>query len=46
MRYILLALIAIFVVGCSSKTIVKKQNPSVEMQKQDAQKAWKDLDKE
>jgi len=45
MRFFLLALAAVFLIGCSSK-VVKNQNPSSEMQKQEAQKAWKDLDKE
>ena len=31
--------------GCSSKVIVKKDN-SIYQQKQDANKAWRDLDKE
>jgi uncharacterized protein YceK len=44
MRYLVLVLGTCFLIGCSTKVIVKKQNPSVQMQKQDAQKAWRDLD--
>jgi len=35
-----------FFLGCSTKVIIKKPNPSVEMQKQDAKAEWKELDKE
>ncbi|WP_457559930.1 hypothetical protein [Caminibacter sp.] len=45
MKKILLIGLGLLFMGCSTKA-VKKQNPSVEMQKQDAQKAWKELDKE
>ena len=40
---VLVLIMGIFLIGCSSKEPVK-QNPSFETQKQDAQKAWKDLD--
>ena len=36
----------VFLVGCSSKVVPKTQNPSFEIQKQDADKAWRELDKE
>jgi len=42
-KLLLLVAFGIFVIGCSSKEPVK-QNPSVEMQKYDAQKEWKELD--
>ncbi len=35
--------IVLFLVACSSK-VVKKQIPSIEMQKQDAKNAWRELD--
>ena len=44
MRVILVGLILLFI-GCASKEI-NKPNPSVQMQKQDANKAWRELDKE
>jgi hypothetical protein len=44
MRLILAGFILLFI-GCASKKIIKP-NPSVQMQKQDANKAWKELDKE
>jgi len=45
MQKIFLILIGAFILGCSSKTLIKKQ-PSVEIQKYNAQEEWKNLDKE
>jgi hypothetical protein len=42
---VILAGIVLLLIGCASKEI-NKPNPSVQMQKQDANKAWRDLDKE
>ena len=44
MRVILAGLILLFI-GCASKEI-NKPNPSVQIQKQDANRAWRELDKE
>lgn len=43
-KLVFIFMAGIFILGCSSKTVVKKDVYSVEMQKQNAQKAWKDLD--
>ena len=46
MKKILLIGLGIFIfTGCGSKVVVKKDN-SIYQQKQDANKAWRDLDKE
>ena len=46
MKKLILISIGIFIfTGCSTKVIVKKDN-GVYQQKQDANKAWRDLDKE
>ena len=45
MKKLLLILLGIFIfTGCTTKVIVKKDNTI--QQKQDANKAWKELDKE
>ena len=43
MKKIFLIGIGILFIGCSTKVIVKKDN-SIYKQKQDAQKAWRELD--
>jgi uncharacterized protein YcfL len=43
MKKIIFIVAAFLLVGCSSKTIEKK--PIIQMQKQDANKAWQKLDK-
>jgi len=47
-KFILLAIAGFIFVGCSTKEIVKEKKPttSIEQQKQEADKAWKELDKE
>ena len=45
MKKVLLILGILIFSGCSTKVIVKKDN-SVYHQKQDAAKAWRELDKE
>ena len=45
MKKLLLIGFSLFFVGCSTKVIVKKDN-SIYKQKQDAQKAWRELDQE
>ena len=46
MKKIFLIGFSVFIItGCTTKVIVKKDN-GVYQQKQDANKAWKDLDKE
>ena len=46
MKKLLLIVFGVFIfTGCSPKVIVKKDN-SIYQQKQDANKAWRDLDKE
>jgi hypothetical protein len=42
MRFILVGLVLLFL-GCASKEI-KNPNPSIQTQKQDANKAWRELD--
>ena len=44
-RLILISIGILFFAGCSTKVIVKKDN-SIYQQKQDANKAWRNLDKE
>jgi len=45
MRYVMVALgIMLFLSGCADKHIDKAK--TIQMQKQDANKAWRDLDKE
>jgi len=41
MKKIFLAVSLIFFIGCASKTV--KQNPSYELQHQNADKEWKNL---
>ena len=46
MKKLFLTGLGIFIfTGCGSKVIIKKDN-SIYQQKQDANKAWRDLDKE
>jgi hypothetical protein len=42
MKLFLAFVLGFFILGCSSKKIVK-QNPSYEVQKYNAQKEWKEL---
>jgi hypothetical protein len=44
MKFILAGIVLLFI-GCTSKDI-NQPNPSIQIQKQDANKAWRDLDKE
>jgi len=44
MKKIFLAISLIFFIGCASKkVVVKQQNPSYELQHQNANKEWKNL---
>ena len=45
MKKVLIILGILIFSGCSTKVIVKKDN-SIYQQKQDAKKAWRELDKE
>jgi len=46
MKKLFLIILGVFIfTGCTTKVIVKKDN-SIYQQKQDANKAWRDLDKE
>jgi len=45
MKYILLALTVIFLFGgCAKKIVVKKPQNTIQMQKEDANRAWRELD--
>jgi len=44
-KLIFLIVSVVFIIGCT-KTIIKTPNSSIEIQKQDANKAWRELDKE
>jgi hypothetical protein len=43
-RFVFLVCIGMLFVGCGTKEVVKAKGKSIEMQKQDANRAWRELD--
>ena len=46
MRFLAIIVSLFFIFGCAAKEKIVKKTNSIEKQKQEAYKAWKELDKE